>query len=150
MITKLGVAPESETIKIIRGAEDTIKAAVLFFTSASTVNVYADAVAPYLTIGVRRIKKCYEELKRRNAKVKWITEITKDNLTYCRELTQYAELRHLDGLKGNFAISDEGYIATATINKDQPVPELLCSSAKSIIDQNRYVFDTLWSRAILA
>ena len=150
MITKLGVAPESETIKIIRGAEDTIKAAVLFFTSASTVNVYADAVAPSLTIGVRRIKKCYEELKRRNAEVKWITEITKDNLIYCRELTQYAELRHLDGIKGNFAVSDEGYIATATINKDQPVPELIYSSAKSIIDQNRYVFDTLWSRAILA
>ena len=150
MITKLGVAPESETIKIIRGAEDTIKAAVLFFTSASTVNVYADAVAPSLTIGVRRIKECYEELKRRNAKVKWITEITKDNLTYCRELTQYAELRHLDGIKGNFAVSDEGYIATATINKDQPVPELIYSSGKSIIDQNRYVFDTLWSRAILA
>ena len=150
MITKLGAAPESETIKIIRGAEDTIKAAVLFFTSASTVNVYADAVAPSLTIGVRRIKECYEELKRRKAKVKWITEITKDNLTYCRELTQYAELRHLDGIKGNFAVSDEGYIATATINKDQPVPELIYSSAKSIIDQNRYVFDTLWSRAILA
>jgi len=146
----LGVAPESETIKIIRGAEDAINAAVLFFTSASTVSVYADDVAPSLTIGVKRIKKCYEELKRRNAKVKWITEITKDNLSYCREITQYAELRHLDGIKGNFAVSDEGYIATATINKDQPVPELIYSSAKGIIEQNRYVFDTLWSRAVVA
>lgn len=146
----MGVAPESETIKIIRGAEDAINAAVLFFTSASTVSVYADDVAPSLTIGVERIKKCYEELKRRNAKVKWITEITKDNLSYCREITQYAELRHLDGIKGNFAVSDEGYIATATINKDQPVPELIYSSAKGIIEQNRYVFDTLWSRAVVA
>lgn len=122
----------------------------MFFTSASTVNVYADAVDPSLAIGVRRIKKCYEELKRRNAKVKWITEITKDNLTYCRELTQYAELRHLDGIKGNFAVSDEGYIATATINKDQPMPKLIYSSAKSITEQNRYIFYTLWIRAVVA
>ena len=146
----MGVGPESETIKIIRGQEDTIKAAVLFFTSASTVSVYADDVAPSLTMGVKLIKKCYEELKRRNAKVKWITEITKDNLSYCRELTQYAELRHLDGIKGNFAVSDEGYIATSSINKEQPVAELIYSSAKGIIEQNRYVFDTLWSRAVVA
>jgi two-component system, OmpR family, sensor histidine kinase VicK len=145
----LGVGPESEAIKIIRGQEDTIKEAVLFFTRASTVSVYADDVAPSLTMGVKRIKKCYEELKRRSAKVKWITEITKDNLSYCRELTQYAELRHLDGIKGNFAISDEDYIATSTINKEQPVPELIYSSAKSIIEQNEYVFDTLWSRAVV-
>jgi hypothetical protein len=39
-----------------------------------------DAVGLSLTIGVRRIKKCYEKLKRRKAKVKKITEITKDNL----------------------------------------------------------------------
>ena len=150
MIIKLGVGPESETIKIIQGEEDTIRASVLFLKNASTVSVYAGDVAPSLTIGVKRIKKCYEELKRKNAKVKWITEITKDNLSYCRELNQYAELRHLDGIKGNFAVSDEGYIATSTINKGQPMPELIYSSAKNIIEQNRYVFDTLWSRAVVA
>jgi signal transduction histidine kinase len=107
-------------------------------------------MAPFFTMGFKRIKKSYRELKRKNAKVKWITEITKDNLTYCLELNQYAELRHLDGIKGNFAVSDEGYIATSTINKDQPVPELIYSNAKSIIEQNRYVFDTLWSRAVVA
>jgi two-component system, OmpR family, sensor histidine kinase VicK len=29
------------------------------------------------------------------------------------------------------------------------VPELIYSSAKSIIEQNRYAFDTLWSRAVV-
>jgi signal transduction histidine kinase len=63
---------------------------------------------------------------------------------------QYAELRHLDGIKGNFGVSDTAYIATATLNKAQPVAELIYSTAKSVIEQNKNIFDTLWSKAIVA
>jgi K+-sensing histidine kinase KdpD len=101
-------------------------------------------------MGVEPIKKCYENLKIRNVSVKWITEITEDNLSYCKALMQYAEVRHLDRIKGNFGVSDSVYIATATVNKAQPVPELIYSTAKSVVEQNKNVFDTLWSKAILA
>jgi signal transduction histidine kinase len=101
-------------------------------------------------MGVEPIKECYENLKSRQVKVRWITEITKDNLSYCRALMQYAELRHLDGIKGNFGVSDTAYIATATLNKAQPVAELIYSTAKSVIEQNKNIFDTLWSKAIVA
>jgi signal transduction histidine kinase len=47
-------------------------------------------------------------------------------------------------------VSNRAYIATAIINKAQPVPELIYSSARSVIEQNKYVFDTLWSKAVLA
>src|SRR5712691_3047701 len=51
----------------------------------------------------------------RGIKSKLITEITKDNISYCKELMKLAiELRHLDDVKGNFSISDGGiYQATA-------------------------------------
>jgi two-component system sensor histidine kinase VicK len=101
-------------------------------------------------MGVEPIKECHEGLKRRKAKVRWITEITRDNLSYCRELMQYAELRHLDGTRGNFGVSDTAYIATATVNKAQPIPELIYSSVRSVVEQNKYVFDTLWSKAVVA
>jgi signal transduction histidine kinase len=101
-------------------------------------------------MGVEPIKECYENLKSRQVKVRWITEITKDNLSYCRALMQYAELRHLDGIKGNFGVSDTAYIATATLNKAQPVAELIYSTAKSVIEQNKNIFDTLWSKAVVA
>jgi two-component system sensor histidine kinase VicK len=63
---------------------------------------------------------------------------------------QYAELRHLDGTRGNFGVSDTAYIATATVNKAQPIPELIYSSVRSVVEQNKYVFDTLWSKAVVA
>jgi signal transduction histidine kinase len=142
--------PEPETTEILRGVEDTTRAVVLFFTNANWVSVCADSLAPSVAMGVEPIKECYENLKSRQVKVRWITEITKDNLSYCRALMQYAELRHLDGIKGNFGVSDTAYIATATLNKAQPVAELIYSTAKSVIEQNKNIFDTLWSKAIVA
>ena len=147
---KLRFPPEPETTEILQGAEDTTRAVVLFFTNANTVNACADSSAPSVAMEVEPIRECYEDLKRRNSKVRWITEITKDNLSYCRALMQYAEVRHLDGIKGNFGVSNRAYIATAIINKAQPVPELIYSSARSVIEQNKYVFDTLWSKAVVA
>jgi two-component system, OmpR family, sensor histidine kinase VicK len=142
--------PEPETTEILRGFEDTTRAVVLFFTNANWVSVCADSLAPSVAMGVEPIKECYENLKSRQVMVRWITEITKDNLPYCRALMQYAELRHLDGIKGNFGVSDTAYTATATLNKAQPVAELIYSTAKSVIEQNKNVFDTLWSKAVLA
>ena len=38
--------------------------------------------------------------KKRGVKLKYLTEITKDNLSYCKQLlTVVDELRHLDGIK---------------------------------------------------
>ena len=142
--------PEPETTEILQGAEDTTRAVVLFFTNANTVSACADSSAPSVAMEVEPLRECYEDLKRRNSKVRWITEITKDNLSYCRALMQYAELRHLDGIKGNFGVSDTAYIATATLNKAQPVAELIYSTAKSVIEQNKNIFDTLWSKAVVA
>ena len=139
-----------EITEILRGAEDTTCAVVLFFTNANTVSACGDSLAPSVAMGVEPIKECYKDLKRRKAKVRWITEITRDNLSYCRELMQYAEVRHLDGTRGNFGVSDTAYIATATVNKAQPVPELTYSSVRSVVQQNKYVFDTLWSKAVVA
>ncbi len=146
----MGSHRKPETTEILRGTKETNRAVVSFFSNASVVSVYADSSAPSVAIHTEYIKKYYKDLKSRNVKVRCITEITKDNLSYCKDLMQYAEVRHLDGIKGNFGVSDTEYIATASLKEARPVPELIYSNAKSVIDQNNYVFDTLWGNAILA
>lgn len=58
-----------------------------------------------------------------------------------------SELRHLDGLKGNFAISEKGYTASATLQEAAMLQEVIYSNARAILDQQRYMFETLWSKA---
>jgi signal transduction histidine kinase len=80
--------------------------------------------------------------------VRFITEITKDNIDYCKELMQYVELRHAQAVKGNMAVSETEYVATAEIEGEaKPVTQTIYSNAKAIIDQHKYFFENLWSIA---
>jgi two-component system, OmpR family, sensor histidine kinase VicK len=89
-------------------------------------------------------------LKTRNVKFRAITDITKDNIEYCKELMQIAELRHLDGIKGNFGISEKAYTASATLQEAARLHQVIYSNVKAILEQQQYVFETLWGKAIPA
>ena len=49
----------------------------------------------------------------RDFKIRCLTEIGADNLAYCKELMNIAEVRHLDGIKDGMAVSESEYVATA-------------------------------------
>jgi hypothetical protein len=97
------------------------------------------------------VTKAYLDMKTRGVKIRFISEITKDNLPYCKELMKFAELRHLDKVKGNFGIGDKKlYNGGATSTKSGPPPELVTSTVKSFVQQQQYFFDMLWNKAIPA
>ena len=78
----------SEKIEIIHGLDKTTEAITEFLYSAEvSMNICADHAWPSVAMGVET----------RNVKFRAITDITKDNIEYCKELMQIAELRHLDG-----------------------------------------------------
>ena len=98
---------------------------------------------PAFSVG--KVRHGYLQAKRRGVKIMYITEITKDNLPHCIEIAQFAEMRHLDGVKGNFAISDTEYVAG--VLRGGTLESLVHSDVKELVDQLRYVFDTLWEQA---
>ena len=150
----MGVLPleaEEKTI-VLRGQEPTTSALLEFAASAKTrMDICADWLAPSVSVGVPELKKGMIDMVTRGVKYRYITEITKDNLEYCKELANYAELRHLDGIRGNFAVSESQYIASAVLKEEaKPVPEIICSSARSIVEQHQYLFMALWDKAVPA
>jgi hypothetical protein len=57
----------------------------------------------------------------------------------------------LDGIKANFSVSETEYLATAAaLREAQPVPQIICSNVKDIVEQQRYVFESFWNKAIPA
>jgi hypothetical protein len=81
--------------------------------------------------------------------LKYITEITNSNIPYCKELANLVELRHFDGLKGNFGIIDgKEYLTTANLQEGKSLPHLVYSNVSEIIMQQQLVFDTLWYKGI--
>ena len=107
---------------------------------------------PPLAIQVKTIKKAFSDAKRRNVRLRYLTEITKDNISYCKELmTIVDELRHLDGIKGNFMLSETEYLSPVVlIEKEKVASQIIYSNVKEIVEHQQYVFDTFWNRSILA
>ena len=145
--------PKKEDTLVFYGV-DTVINTVIQFLNQTTKTVYAcvDQTRPILTLDILVLKIAFEDAKRRGVKLMYVTEITKENLPYCKQLMEMTyELRHLDGIKGNFYISETGYLAPATYHeKGKPASQIIYSNVNEIIEHQRYVFDSFWDRAIPA
>jgi two-component system, OmpR family, sensor histidine kinase VicK len=61
------------------------------------------------------------------------------------------EVRHLDGIKGNFMVSEIEYLAPATSHEETKLATLiLYSSVREIVEHQQYVFETLWNKSMSA
>ena len=138
-----------ERTEMLIGSEATTKQAWEFFSNVSKkVDGCASSAATAIVMTVFR--DAYKSMKKRGIKIRSVTDITKDNLTYCKDLMQYAEVRHISHLTGNFGVSETEYIAAPTMKEGQPLPKLIYSSSKEMVEQQQNIFDIFWSKAIPA
>jgi signal transduction histidine kinase len=93
----------------------------------------------------------YTGLSRRGIRLRFITEITKENLEYCEKLLKVCELRHFEKVKGNFGIIDgRSYGAGSSAGEGQAPTQLIRSNIKAFVEQQQYFFETLWGKALPA
>jgi two-component system, OmpR family, sensor histidine kinase VicK len=144
----------SERTTVLYGIEAATNTMLQFIAKGNKGwdNYIDNRAAASVSVGVESIRKAIIDAKNnRGLKIRAITEITKDNIQYCKEYMKIiTELRHLDGLRGNFAVSESEYVATATLQEAQLVTQVIYSSVKNIVEQHRYLFETLWRQAIPA
>jgi two-component system sensor histidine kinase VicK len=148
---KLTSGATNEKTEVFHGEENAMK--ILLQTMSNVQKealVCADSNSAAFSMGVAPIKKGYDDFKKRGVRIRFITEIISQNLEYVKELMNYAEVRHMDTVKGNMAVSETEYIATATLEGAKSITETIYSNAKPILDQQRYFFENLWIKAIRA
>ena len=112
-----------------------------------------DQTRPLLLNDIEALRMAFNEARKRGVKIKLIAEITADNITHCKELikSSVSELRHLDGVKGNFYVSENEYVSPAAIHEEgKPASNVVYSNVKEVVEQAQYLFETLWSRSLPA
>lgn len=141
-----------ETTKVLKGLDKTTKAVLQFMSRAyDRISICLDSSGPAAMIKRDQYKRALLELKDKGVRSMYITEITSDNLSHCKELINLTyELRHLDRFKGNFAVSESEYIAPTHLQKTKAEPELIYSNLKEMVEAQQYVFDSLWTHALTA
>ena len=93
-----------------------------------------------------RISQAFQDAKAKGTRIRLITEITKDNLSSCKQIMKFAEVRHLEKLIGNFAINDLEYFGQAQGNAF--ASNLIYNNDSGLVEQQKYIFENLWNNAI--
>jgi two-component system, OmpR family, sensor histidine kinase VicK len=124
----------------------------IFYRASKRIDTCMSYTRPSLALSLKPIKKAFLDAKRRGVKLRYITEITHHNSEYCKELLSLVhELRHLDGIKSNFMISEGEYLAPLVQDRREVIAsELIHSDITQVVEHGQRIFDTLWSKAISA
>ena len=129
---------------------------------------YADTKSLAVPFAFEQVNRAILDAKNRGVRFRFVTEITKDNVTFCKNsVLKVAEIRHLGGIKGNFGVSDKEYISTSDISVPDKVASdieqnieaaktttagtfqhAVYSNVKEDIQQQQHIFESLWSNAI--
>jgi two-component system, OmpR family, sensor histidine kinase VicK len=140
-----------ETTKVYYGEEDAVKMLLQAMANVKKEAVIcSEANSPAFSMAMEPVKKLYIAFRESGVRIRQIVEITKDNLHYCKEFMDYVELRHMDNVKGNMAVSETEYVATAVLEGSMPVTQTIYSNVKAFLEQQHYFFENLWSKAIPA
>ena len=141
-----------ERSELLYGPENAVRRGVQFMQNVKKgMDLFGDKNGPSIIVEFDVYKNNYVDVRRRGGRIRLITEITKDNVHYCRELMKIVdELRHLDGLIGGIAVSELEYMATTTLHRGQLLTQVFYSNAIEVVKQGQYIFNTFWNKAVPA
>jgi sugar-specific transcriptional regulator TrmB len=146
--TKIG---EESTSQIIQGSDNVLDRLVQIMQKANRINICVDNTRPLLSAEFKQIRDAFIDAKRRAVTIRYITEIAENNVSYCKELMPVVELRHLDGIKGNFYVTEQEYVAPSTLREKGEFSErMIYSDDKEIVEHQQYLFDSLWNTSTSA
>ena len=141
---------EEEKTELLFGVEDAVARGDKFMKNVKVgMDLFGEKNGPSIIMEFDVYRNNYIEVIKRGGKIRFITEITKENLHYCKELRKIVtEMRHLEGLVGGIAVSESEYMSTTTLREKQLLTQVFYSNAKEVVGQGQYIFDTFWNKAI--
>ena len=142
----------SERTEIWYGIENIISRSLEVLSKIQTTyDLCLDSTGISPILETEQIKKAYFELKNRRIKMRIITEITTTNIAYCKEMMRIVgDIRHLEGIKGNFVIADRAKYAGIANTHEGKLPQLISSNVSAFVEQQQFFFEMLWNKSIPA
>jgi two-component system sensor histidine kinase VicK len=142
---------ENERIDVLQHFQQVTDSLISFLRNAKeSIEVCVDPASVFVIVSFPPYLQGCLDAKQRGVAIKIVTEITTENVDYCKQMMKFAEVRHIDGIKGNFGVTETEYIASAILQKEEPATQIIYSNAREVIEQQRYIFRSFWNKAIPA
>jgi hypothetical protein len=151
-ISLTGISQKSQITEVLYGNETLLKRGIEFMQNVNEkMDMWGDKNGPSIIINISEYINNYIEIKKRGGKIRYVTEITTENLSYCKEIMKVIdEFRHLDGIKGAMTVSEREFIATTKLIQKKPLTQGIYSNVREVVEQGQYIFDSFWSQGIPA
>ena len=143
----------SERTDVLYGADNVINTELQFFSSSrKRIDTCMNYTRPLLAVSLEQIREAFTSAKSRGIKIRYLTAITHDNISSCKELVSFVDdLRHLRGIEASFMINESQYLAPVVVfEKEKIASQIVYSTVREIVEQQQRVFNDLWNKAISA
>src|SRR5215203_3030406 len=147
-----------KTSEILYGAENAVGRGVQFMQNVKKkMDIFFDHKAPSIVIDIEEYKNGYMDIRRRGAKIRAFTEITKENISYCKELMKIVDTLWSSAIPAEQKIREieEGLIRYETRiieNPDEVIKEIgrltassnkldICSTSGGLQYSHNHFFD---------
>jgi len=137
--------PSQEKAQVIGdGRQTEANITDIIYNARKFLNICGDSTLPKFILS-DTTRNALEQAKRTGVIIRCITEITKDNLSYCKELMKFTEIRHLNKFVGNSIIGDKEYLAQSVGHVF--TSNLTYSNENRMLEQQNSLFENLWNNA---
>jgi two-component system, OmpR family, sensor histidine kinase VicK len=141
-----------ETTEVLYGNDNVQRRTLEVFSRVKeTLDGCNESTEVAMNVKYEAIWNGFAQLKRKGVRLRAITEVTLDNITYVKKIMELFEMRHLKGLRSNFGIVDRKECLLHSIShEDQPLSHAIITNAKALVEAQQFLFETLWNQAVPA
>src|ERR1051325_2955942 len=120
-----------ETTEVLYGNENIQRRVLEAFSRVREgLDGCTDPTDMALNVRFESIWNGFIQLKKRGLRLRSITEVTPDNISYVKQIMELFEVRHLKGIRSNFAIIDKRECLIHSIShEEQPLSHAIVSNS---------------------
>jgi two-component system, OmpR family, sensor histidine kinase VicK len=121
----------------------------IFYDAEHRIDICGNSKFPSYIFSFEQIKKAIIASKNKGIRQRYIVEIAKENIQYCKELIKLVkDLRHSDQIEANFGLNEIEYLGSVSLQEER-LQATYCN-IKEVIEQQHYIFDSLWNKSTSA
>jgi two-component system sensor histidine kinase VicK len=136
----------ADKTKILHRAQVINAVLDIFYDAKHRIDICGNSKFPPLIFSFEPIRKAILAAKNRSIRQRYIIEITKENIHYCKELMKLVDdLRHSDQIEANFGLNEIEYLGAVSLQEER-LQATYCN-IKKVVEQQHYIFDSLWNKS---
>jgi hypothetical protein len=130
-----------ETTEVLYGNENIQRRVLEAFSRVKEgIDGCTDPTDMALNVRFESIWNGFVQLKKRGMRLRSITEVTPDNIPYVKQIMELFEVRHLKGIRSNFAVIDKRECLIHSIShEEQPLSHAIVSNSNALVEAPIFV-----------